>query len=246
MSSWLEGEVVEHLAWTEALFTLRVNVACPHFEAGQFARIALDVGGEKVARPFSFVNAPADPVAEFYGIVVPQGPLSPRLAALRAGDRLWVADNPSGFLVLSEVPAAPVLWMLSTGTGIAPFVSILRDGAVWRKYAQVVLVHGVRRAEELAYREEFAALAARNPAFRYLPMLSREERPGMLAGRIPAAIDEGRLESAAGERLAADNAQVMICGNPDMLSDVITVLARRGMKKHRRRSPGQITTEAFW
>lgn len=246
MSGWLDGEVVEHRAWTAALFTLRVRVACPRFEAGQFVRIALEVGGERVARPFSFVNAPADPVAEFYGIEVPQGPLSPRLAGLRAGDRLWVADNPSGFLVLSEVPAAPVLWMLATGTGIAPFVSILRDGSVWRKYSKIVLVHGVRRAEELAYREELAALAKRNAAVRYLPMLSREALPGMLAGRIPAAIGDARLESAAGERLAADNAQVMICGNPDMLRDVITVLARRGMKKHRRRSPGQITTEAFW
>ncbi len=89
-------------------------------------RIALDLGGERVARPFSFVNPPADPVLEFYGVIVPGGPLSPALARLKAGDALYVADNPSGFLVLSEVPPAEDLWLVATGTGIAPFLSILR------------------------------------------------------------------------------------------------------------------------
>ncbi len=109
------------------------------FEAGQFVRIALDIDGERVARPFSMVNAPGGGPLEFYGIVVPEGPLSPRLARLEAGDTLFVASNPAGFLVLSEVPAADTLWLMSTGTGIAPFVSMLRAGTPWQKFRNVVL-----------------------------------------------------------------------------------------------------------
>src|SRR6185503_14296802 len=131
MTKWVEAKVLENRHWTQALFTLRVEGAPLAFEAGQFVRIALDVDGERVARAFSMVNAPDEPVLEFYGIVVPQGPLSPRLALLAAGERLFVAPNPAGFLVLSEVPAAPALWLVSTGTGIAPFISMLRADTPW-------------------------------------------------------------------------------------------------------------------
>jgi ferredoxin/flavodoxin---NADP+ reductase len=180
-------------------------------------------------------------------VVVPEGALSPRLARLACGDRLYVADNPSGFLVLSEVPSAETLWMLSTGTGIAPFLSILRSETIWTRYASVVLVHAVRHRAELVYRELIAALQhERGPRLRYVPFVSREPAPSVLAGRIPDAIRDGRLEQATGLRLGADNSQVMLCGNPDMLRDVSAALVERGMRKHRRRAPGQITTEAFW
>src|SRR5215211_1943617 len=114
--NWLAGKVVENRRWSEALFSVRVESPSLRFEAGQFVRIALDIGGERVARPFSFVNPPQDPVLEFYGIVVPEGPLSPRLARLATGDPLYVASNPAGFLVLSEVPDAQTLWLMATGT----------------------------------------------------------------------------------------------------------------------------------
>src|SRR5438477_3002168 len=123
---WLTGTVVENRHWTDSLFSVRVEGAPLSFQAGQFVRIALDVNGQRVARAFSFVNAPDDPVLEFYGVIVPEGPLSPRLAKLRAGDALYVAPNPAGFLVLSEVPDVETLWLISTGTGLAPFLSILR------------------------------------------------------------------------------------------------------------------------
>src|SRR5205814_9077156 len=118
------------------LFSLRVEGPGLQFEAGQFVRLALDIDGERIARPFSFVNPPADPVHEFYGIVVPGGPLSPTLARLQPGDTLYLAPSPAGFLVLSEVPDAETLWLISTGTGIAPFLSIQigrasRRGRVW-------------------------------------------------------------------------------------------------------------------
>src|SRR5262245_65871863 len=111
MTQWFETEVVENRHWTETLFSLRVKGATLVFEAGQFVRIALDIEGERVARAFSLVNAPGEPALEFYGIVVPEGPLSPRLARLEAADRLLVASNPAGFLVLSELPDAETPWL---------------------------------------------------------------------------------------------------------------------------------------
>jgi len=240
-SRWLESRVIENRRWTDALFSLRVEGPQLGFEAGQFVRIALD---ERIARPFSFVNPPDDPVLEFYGIVVPEGPLSPRLMELRAGERLLVAPNPAGFLVLSEVPDAETLWLVSTGTGIAPFLSILRTGTPWRRFRNVVLVHAVRHARELVYPDMIRKIVKEN-SLRYLTFVSREAAPGSLTGRIPAAMRDGRLEAAA--ELALDqHSHVMLCGNPDMLKDASGALAERGLRKHRRRTPGHITVESFW
>jgi ferredoxin--NADP+ reductase len=241
MAKWLEARVLENKHWTDALFSLRVEAPRLPFEAGQFVRIALE---ETLARPFSFVNPPEDPVHEFYGIVVPEGPLSPRLAQLRAGNRLLVASNPAGFLVLSEVPDAETLWLVSTGTGIAPFLSILRTETPWRRFRNVVLVHAVRHARELVYGELIRKISQEH-ALRYVTFVSREAAPGSLAGRIPAALRDGRMEKAAG--LALDgNSHVMLCGNPDMLKDTQALLVERGLRKHRRRNPGHITVESFW
>ena len=242
---WLEARVIENRHWTDALFSLRVQVPgeSPHlgFEAGQFVRIAVE---ERVARPFSFVNPPGDPVLEFYGIVVPQGPLSPRLATLRPGERLLVAPNPAGFLVLSEVPDADTLWLVSTGTGLAPFLSILRTETPWRRFRNLVLVHAVRHARELVYQEMIRKIVKEH-SLRYVTFVSRETAQGSLSGRVPAAMGDGRLEAAAG--LALDErSHVMLCGNPQMLKDASSALAERGLRKHRRRTPGHITVESFW
>ena len=241
MAKWLEGRVIENRHWTEALFSLRVEAPRLSFEAGQFVRIALE---ETLARPFSFVNPPGDPVLEFYGIVVPEGPLSPRLAMLEKGDRLLVASNPAGFLVLSEVPDAETLWLVSTGTGIAPFLSILQTATPWQRFRNVVLVHAVRHARELVYGELIGKLSQEHP-LRYVTFVSREAAPGSLAGRIPAALRDGRMEKAAGTALD-DNSHVMLCGNPEMLKDTQAILVERGLRKHRRRNPGHITVESFW
>ena len=246
MAKWLEGRVVENRRWTPTLFSLRVAGPALRFQAGQFVRIALDIDGERVARPFSFINPPDDPTLEFYGVVVPEGPLSPRLALLQPGDALYYADNPSGFLILAEVPPAEELWLVSTGTGIAPFLSILQTETPWQNYHRVILVHAVRRANELVYRDLIdSAKRRRGEQFRYVTFVSREPHAGSLEGRIPAAIRDGRLEAAAGA-FAPERSQFMLCGNPDMVKDVQAALSERGLRKHRRRAPGQITVETFW
>jgi len=240
-STWLDCKVLENRHWTDTAFSLRVEAPHLNFQAGQFVRIGLE---PELARAFSFVNPPQDPVLEFYGIVVPDGPLSPRLAKLRAGDRLLVASNPAGFLILSEVPEAQALWLVSTGTGIAPFLSILRTETPWQRFRNVVLVHAVRHAGELAYQEMIRKIS-KERGLRYVTFVSRAAHAGSLAGRIPAALRDGSLEKAAG--LALDHtAHVMLCGNPDMLKDAQAALAERGMRKHRRRNPGHITVESFW
>jgi ferredoxin--NADP+ reductase len=246
MAKWLEGRIVENRHWTQTLFSLRVAGPALGFRAGQFVRIALDIGGERIARPFSFVNPPDDPLLEFYGVLVPDGPLSPRLALLQPGDALYYADNPSGFLVLDEVPPAEDLWLVCTGTGIAPFLSILRTAALWQTYLRVILVHAVRRTDELVYRDLIDATQRRHDdQFRYVTFVSREQCAGALEGRIPAAMRDGRLEAAA-RPFAPERSQFMLCGNPDMVKDATAALVERGLRKHRRRAPGQITVETFW
>ena len=244
---WIQGAVVAQRRWTDTLFSLQVDAALPPFEAGQFTKLALPIGGELVARPYSFVNSPGSTPHEFYYAIVPGGPLSPRLAGLVAGDAIQLASTPAGFLVLSEVPDAQSLWLLATGTGIGPFLSILGGDVAWKRFRNVVLVYAARRSEDLAYGERLDSIqAARGAQLRVVRMLSRDTVPGALQGRIPQAISGGGLELAAGVALDASSSQVMLCGNPAMVVDAVAALKLRAMKKHRRRDPGQITVENYW
>ena len=246
--NWIKGEVEAIKPWTESLFSLTVRADYPPFEAGQFARVGLpDSAGAMVERPYSLVNPPGSGPLEFYFITVPEGALSPRLAALHAGEALYLTRKPSGLFTLSALPPGETLWCLATGTGIGPFLAMLATEQIWRRFAKIILLHGVREARELGYRERITALAAeRGGALVYLPMVSREAHPGALSGRIPQAIADGRLERAAGAELVAASAQVMLCGNPEMLRDTTAVLEARGMKRNKKKQPGQITVESYW
>jgi ferredoxin--NADP+ reductase len=249
MTGWVEGAVVGQARWTERLMSLKVDAPMGPFQAGQFAKLALEIGGERIARPYSFVNAPGAAPLEFYYAIVPEGPLSPRLAALAPGDRVHLSANPAGFLVLSEVPDADTLWMVSTGTGIGPFLSILRTETPWKRFRRVVLVHAVRHVAELVYGEVIEGIAAAHPdQFTCVRIASRDAdgTKDLLRGRIPALMRDGSLEARAAGALAAATSQVMLCGNPDMVRDATATLVERGMKKHRRRDPGQITVENYW
>ena len=251
MSTWVEGRVAGRRQWSDSLYSLQVDAPEVTFTAGQFARLALPApAGSKepmLGRPYSFVNPPGSQPHEYYFIILPEGPLSPRLAVLGAGDSVWLAPRANGFFTIAETAQAESLWCLSTGTGIGPFLSMLRTDDPWTKFVRVVLVHSVRYAEELTYRAEIAAIAnARPGAFHYVPMITRETQRDALPGRIPAAIDDGRLEARVGLSLTPENAHAMLCGNPAMVDDVQKVLATRGMRRHRRREPGHITLETYW
>jgi ferredoxin--NADP+ reductase len=251
MEKWVAARVAGKHRWTDRLYSLQIDAPEVTFVAGQFGRVALPApeGSTEpmLGRPYSFVNAPGTQPHEFYFITVPGGPLTPRLVTLEPGDPVWLLRNANGFFSVGEVPAADALWCLATGTGIGPFLSMLRTAETWEKFQRVVLVHAVRFAEELTYRDVIAAIATAHPgAFTYIPVVSREPHPGALPGRIPALIEDGRLEARAGVPLTADNAHAMLCGNPAMVDDVQAVLAARGMRRHRRREPGHVTVETYW
>ncbi|HEY3328013.1 MAG TPA: ferredoxin--NADP reductase [Novimethylophilus sp.] len=247
MSKFSEGTVVGKQRWAERLYSLRVDAAVAPFQAGQFTKLALDINGEMVERPYSFISAPGDKPLEFYFILVPGGPLTQRLAALEVGDAVWVSAHAAGFLTLSEVPDAKHLWLLSTGTGIGPFLSILKTEAPWQRFDRVVLAHAVRQADELAYDETIREFAQQHSEqFRFVPFVSRAETDFALQARIPETIADGRLEAWAGIPLSPEGSQVMLCGNPDMLRDTTGILLARGMKKNRRHDPGHITVESYW
>ncbi len=251
MSKWVQGSVVGHARWTDSLHSLQVAAPEVTFVAGQFGRLALPAPpGSKekmLGRPYSFVNAPGTAPHEFYFVTVPDGPLTTRLAALSPDDPVWLLRTANGFFSVGELPDAEALWCLSTGTGLGPFLSILRTPEPWARFRRVVLVHAVRRGNELTYRDVIAGIGAdHSGAFSYVPMVSREPHAGALAGRIPDAIRDGSLESRAGLALAAANSQVMLCGNPAMVDDTQKTLEARGMRRHRRRDPGHVTIETYW
>ena len=251
MTTWIEGHVAGRRPMADTLHTLLVDAPQLAFVAGQFARLALPAppgsNDPMISRPYSFVNPPWRAPHEFYFNVLPEGPLSPRLAALDVGDKVWLAARASGMFTIAETASADALWCLSTGTGIGPFLSMLRTDDPWNKFGNVVLVHAVRHASDLTYREEIGGISrAHEGRFRYVPMVSRDAHPDALAGRIQAAVEDGRLEARVALPLTAANAHAMLCGNPAMVDDVQKVLATRGMRRHRRKEPGHITLETYW
>ena len=246
MANWLEGKVVDNRRLNDYLTSLIIEVDLNGYEAGQFVRIGLRDGDDVLARPYSLVNSPLEQHLEVYFNIVEEGPLSPRLFALRSGDEVLVSDRPSGFLTVSEVPEAPHLWMVATGTGIGPFLAILKSDDVWKKFHKVILCYSVSYAEELAYTDLIAEISERYPGkFCFVPIVTREKFAGGLGYRLPTVMRDGSLEQFTGLEINEQNSHVMMCGSSDMITDVSAALTERGMKKHRRRDPGHFTTEKY-
>lgn len=247
MSKWIEGEVVYKKLWTKELYSLQIDANLEPFRAGQFGRLALEINGDIVARSYSFVNAPDERPYEFYSIIVPEGPLSPRLHDLNSGDKVLLAPKGAGFFTLADVPISEHLWLLSTGTALGPFLSICKTEEPWRRFKKIVLVHAVRHGHELTYQETIERLKQRHSdQFQFIPFVSREDTELALKGRVPAAIQDGRLEARAGIAISSEHSQVMICGNPGMVKDTRAVLEGRGLKLNKRKEPGQISVENYW
>lgn len=248
MAEWVNGKVTQVKQWTDGLFSLVVNAPIDPFTAGQFAKLALEFDGERVQRAYSYVNAPDDVNLEFYLVTVPEGKLSPRLSQLQPGSDVMVTKEAAGFFVLDEVPDCDTLWMLATGTAIGPYLSILQQGAGLERFNNLVLVHAARFARDLSYLPLMQQLQQRyNGKLRIQTVVSREEAPGSLTGRVPALIEDGRLEAAIGLTIDAETSHVMLCGNPQMVRDTQQTLKdHRQMRKHLRRKPGHITSEHYW
>ncbi len=241
------------------LFSLRVTRPAGYdFTAGQFARLGLPAAGADDAEPtvwraYSMVSGAGDDWLEFYSVVVPDGEFSPLLAQLQVGDALYVDNTPFGFLTLERFADGQDLWLIASGTGLSAYLSMFNDGEPWRRFERVVLVHGVRGADELAYREQILAWqqaagldAAGRQRLVYLPIASRETLPGAPQSRLTPLLEDGRLEAAAGLTLDPDRSRIMLCGNPGLLSDARALLKTRGFAPGRRGVPGNLAVENYW
>lgn len=226
------------------------------FLPGQFARIGLpsqesadsSQATPDVWRAYSMVSHPDDDYLEFLSIEVPNGLFSPRLSKLKPGDSLWVEKLPFGFLTLERFTPSRSLWLVATGTGLSAYLPMLREPSIWQCFEKVILVHGVRTQHELAYRDDLQRLADANAQFVYLPVTSRQPwHDGQeSACRITAAYQSGRLESVTGEALEPEAARIMLCGNPEMVTEMRGLLSERGFAAGRRGNPGTLAVENYW
>jgi ferredoxin--NADP+ reductase len=240
-----EAKIVDRTEWADGLWSMTLDAALS-FDPGQFVNIGLRIDGELVTRSYSVASAPGKPL-ELFLVLVKDGALTPLLERMTEGDSLMVDEHAHGYFTLKHVPKARDGWLVGTGTGLAPLLSMIRDGAIFDHFDNVILVHGARYNAQLGYRAEIEQLVAGSGGrLRYVPLVTREEPNDALAGRIPAALSDGRLEERAGLTLDSDHAHVLLCGNPEMITEVVDVLAPRGMRKHRVRSPGHITSEKYW
>ncbi|MEC4727251.1 ferredoxin--NADP reductase [Shewanella sp. D64] len=245
---WVEGEVIERTDWCDNLFSLKIKVDIEPYIAGQFIKLSQVINDKRIGRAYSIVNAPNSDYVEVLAISVLDGLLSPNLQQLKIGDHIQVSSKAAGFMTLEEVPPqGKDLWLLATGTAVGPFISILDTSEPWERFENVVLVYGVREAKDLAYKDKLQQLEKQYPnQFKLLFSVTRESYPHALESRISTALASGEIEQRLGLKISAENAQVLLCGNPEMIKDANNILLEKGLSKNLRRAPGQITIEKYW
>ncbi len=244
---WCPGKITKKQIWAEGLFTLHVKVdEVAKYEPGQFLQLGYTKDDKHIHRPYS-VASPWGEIIEFFVVLVEDGLLTPYLWSLGEGAPIDVSKRAAGSFTLKKTPQMENLWLVATGTGLAPYIAMLRTEEPWQRYQRIVVVHGVRLQADLAYSEELESLATgRDGRLVYLPSLTREQPDGLLHGRIPALLESGKLEQQADCEIKPDNTAIMLCGNPAMLDDVESQLEGRGLRRHRSKSPGHIVLERYW
>lgn len=276
MSNNIAALTVTHIhRWSPTLFSFRVNRPQGfRFTAGQFVSLGMNpkdltyfgfhklkestpyfVEEATVFRAYSVVSSEYDEFLEFFSVVIPDGAFTGKLQYLQVGDILWLKLIPFGFLTLAryQLPAPKDLWLLATGTGIAPFLSILKTLEVWGKYQHIVLVYSVRHANELAYIEEITQLpqqydlqaSASEQKFTFIPIVTRDNDFSGLNQRLPTLLINRQLEQTAKLKLNAQTSHVMLCGNPQMVEDTKEALKLLGLCMNRR-GEGNIAVENYW
>lgn len=249
MSIWITGNVINVKYWTDQLFTIFLRASIDIFVAGQFTKIGIKIDNVIVQRAYSYLNAPNNPNLEFYIITISKGRLTPFLRRLRPGDKLMITKKSYGQFVLDKIPKCENLWMLATGTGIAPYLSILEcyDRRL-ETFSKIILVHAVQFSKNLNYSFKMMELQKiyRN-RLRIQTVLSKEKSIHSLYGRIPNLIENNVLENEIGLRFNTYNSHVMLCGNPGMIRDTKEILKiKYGMREHTTRFLGHITQERYW
>lgn len=250
---FVKGTVTDRIDWTDNEFSLMINAPIDPYLAGQFTKLGLpNASGEWVRRAYSLVNSPHHEAGhqqmEFLFITADEGELSPRLQQLVKGDAVYVAKQPSGFMTLAEIPDKMTdLWLLSTGSAIGPFLSILDELETASRFEEIVLVHAVRTEAELVYQSKIAEMLKRYEGkLRYIAIVSREQCNGSLQGRIPDLLLSGSLAETAQTQLKKDSSFFYICGNPEMVKDTSAALNKLGYFKNLRRKAGNFSSENYW
>jgi ferredoxin/flavodoxin---NADP+ reductase len=251
MANVFQERVLSVHHWTDKLFTL-TTTRDPSFRFlnGQFTMIGIEVNGKPLMRAYSMVSANYEETLEYLSIKVPDGPLTSRLKDIKVGDTLLVNSKAVGTLILQNVLPGKNLYLLSTGTGMAPFMSVIKDPETYERFEKVILVHGVREVAELAYHDylqnelpqnEFFGEQVRNQ-FIYYPTVTREAFKNQ--GRITDLIEKGKLEADIGlAPMSKENDRVMICGSPEMLRDLKTMFEARGWDEGNMSTPGHFVIE---
>lgn len=241
---------VQH--WTDTLFSFRVaRPASLRFRSGEFVMIGLlKDDGKPLLRAYSIASPSWDDELEFYSIKVPDGPLTSRLQKIEPGDQIILRPKPVGTLVLDALLPASRLWMICTGTGIAPFASLLRDPETWEQYDEVILAHTCRTKPELAYGAALVDALPDDPLIgelvagklRYYPTTTRE--PSQIEGRISDHIRDGRIFEALGLPVwAQDTDRVMICGNLALNKDIMALCELHGLSEGANSDPKHFVVE---
>ena len=251
MSAFLEERVLSVHHWTDRLFTFTTTRdPTLRFSNGHFTMIGLRVNDKPLLRAYSIASANYEEHLEFLSIKVDDGPLTSRLQHIQVGDAIIVGKKPTGTLLIDYTLPGKRLYLLGTGTGLAPFLSIIRDPETYDKFEKVILVHGVRQVDELAYHDmvtehlpnhEFLGDIVREQLL-YYPTVTRESYRNM--GRITELIETGKLEADLGlPPINAAEDRVMLCGSPHMLTDLKNLLETRGFKEGNTSTPGDFVIE---
>jgi ferredoxin/flavodoxin---NADP+ reductase len=252
MSAYTQETVLSVRHWTDSLFSFTTTRSPSfRFSNGQFTMMGLETdGGRPLVRAYSMASPNYEDTLEFFSIKVPDGPLTSRLQHIKQSDRILVSKKPTGTLVVDNLLPGRFLYLLSTGTGLAPFMSIIRDPDTYERYEKVVLVHGCRQVAELAYGERITADLPRDELIGeyvrekliYYPTVTRE--PFHNRGRITDLITSGQLfRDVDLPSLETEQDRVMLCGSPQMLKDMRIVLEERGFIEGSVSEPGTFVVE---
>ena len=251
MSAFLEERVLSVHHWTDRLFSFTTTRdPALRFSNGHFTMIGLRVDGKPLLRAYSIVSANYEEHLEFLSIKVPDGPLTSRLQHIQVGDTIIVGKKPTGTLLIDYLLPGKRLYLLGTGTGLAPFLSVVRDPETYEKFEEVVVVHGVREVAELAYHQLLSEDLAKDELLgevvagklKYYPTVTRE--PFRNQGRMTDLIESGKLFTDLGvPPLDPAVDRVMICGSPAMLRDLKRLLEERQFKEGNTTKPGDFVIE---
>lgn len=253
MTEWVKATIIKIKYWTENLFSVIVHGDIDNFIAGQYTKIAIKKeNGKQIQRAYSYVNPPNDKNLEFYVINIPSGQLSSKLYLLNKNDTIMISKKSLGFFTINNIPNCNNLWMLSTGTAIGPYLSILRDytNKKLNNFNKIILIHAVRFFKDLSYMKVIKDLENYyNGKLVVKIIVSRENIKNYLTGRIPELIEKNILEQEVGIKINYNNSHFMICGNPNMVRDTQKILIKKyNMKKKllNKKNNGHITTENYW